>query len=63
MKYIQFKFKRKLHDSGYRFLIVQGDNKEDLGEWHDHILIKSQPGIKGWENPINIDVTKTAGLE
>jgi len=58
MKYIQFKATQKLHDSGYRFLIVRGDCEEDLGQGHDHILIRSKPGLRGQEHPIHIDVTK-----
>ena len=58
MKYIQFKFKpkRHLHDSGYRFLVVKGDKGENLGEHHDHILIKENK--IDWKGAINIDVTK-----
>jgi len=62
MRYIQFKVKKELHDSGYRFLIVQGDCQEDLGKGHDHILIRSQSGTKEEENAIHIDVTKNGWI-
>lgn len=55
MKVLKFKAKRTLHDSGYRNIKVEGENGEDLGEYHDVIHLRLGGNLGSW---INIDCQK-----